>query len=99
MAGKAANDNSALPRWMTRAMLARDLCVSEDTVDALVAQGKLPKPVYLTPRLPRWDRHAVDEALGVARTMGDSQFADEVFNALTRAKRPKGQKAARGRNR
>ncbi|WP_175429669.1 helix-turn-helix transcriptional regulator [Azospirillum argentinense] len=91
--------SDALARWMTRSELAKELRVSEDTVRSLEAQGKLPPPVYLTPRLPRYDRLAVDAALGQVRNTDDAQFADKVFNAIASQKRPKGAKAPRGRHR
>lgn len=86
---------AAAPRWMTRQELAHDLRVSEDTIRALEAQGKLPKANYLTPRLPRYDRHAVDEALGLASKKDASSEWDGAFRATT--PNSKNQKAPRRR--
>ncbi|MGY0794117.1 helix-turn-helix transcriptional regulator [Azospirillum argentinense] len=83
-------------RWMTRKELTAELRVSVDTVRTLETQGKLPKPVYLTPRLPRYDRQAVEAALGVVQTDADARYADEVMERIARAaRRPKGGKRAR----
>lgn len=81
-----------IPRWITRSELARDLSVSVETVDALVAKGKLPKPVYLTPRLPRFDRMAVNAKLSGNRKLDASTLWDEAMNGKvtqTRSARPK----------
>lgn len=64
------------PRYLSASDLAEYLSISRSMVSALVESGRLPKPVYLTPRLARWDREAVDEAMGTAlksadRTLGD----------------------------
>ncbi len=82
------------PRWMTRRELAADLRVSVDTIRALEAQGKLPKPNYLTPRLPRYDRHAVDEALGLNSKKNASSEWDGAFSVPANSTH---QKAARRR--
>lgn len=84
-------------RWMTRKELAAELRVSVETVRTLEVQGKLPKPFYLTPRLPRYDRQAVEAALGVVQTDADARYADEVFSALEGKRRPKGGERAHRR--
>jgi predicted DNA-binding transcriptional regulator AlpA len=50
-------------RYLGRRDLAAYLSCSENKVDDMVRKGKLPEPVYLEPRMPRWDREAVDTAL------------------------------------
>lgn len=89
-----ANNNS---RWMTRRELADELRVSVDTVDSLVQRGKLPKPIYLTPRLPRFDRLEVDAKLGIARKMDQSAIWDEAMYGTAAKARPARPKTARGR--
>ena len=91
---KAANSNS---RWMTRQELAADLRVSVETVDALVAKGKLPKPIYLTPRLPRFDRAAVEAKLTGSRKMDATAMWDEAMNGTDTEARSARPKAARRR--
>lgn len=63
-------------RYLSPADLASYLSISRGMIEPLVKAGRLPEPVYLTPRLPRWDREAVDAALGknlksADRTLGD----------------------------
>lgn len=51
------------PRYLSRKDLAAYLSCSENKVDDMVRRGRLPKPVYLEPRMPRWDREKVDIAM------------------------------------
>lgn len=88
---------NAVSRWLTRRELADDLRVTVETVDSLVERGKLPRPVYLSPRLPRFDRHAVDAKLGVTRKLDASALWDEAINGTNAKARPARQEAARGR--
>ena len=50
-------------RYLNLSEVADYLSVSRTTVQQLTRSGTLPQPIYLTPRLPRWDRQAVDAAL------------------------------------
>lgn len=64
------------PRYLSASDLAAYLSISRTMVATLVESGRLPQPVYLTPKLPRWDREAVDEAMGKSlksadRTLGE----------------------------
>lgn len=59
------------PRYLSTTDLAAYLGVSRNMVDRLVKSGRLPQPVYLTKRLPRWDREAVDAALGKSLKSAD----------------------------
>lgn len=52
------------PKYLSAKDLAVYLSVSRTMVDRLVESGRLPQPIYLTPSLPRWDRDAVDAAMG-----------------------------------
>ncbi len=52
------------PRWLDRSALAAHLCVSPFSITRLVREGRIPAPSYhLGPKLPRWDRQAVDATL------------------------------------
>lgn len=50
-------------RYLDARGVAEYLSISRAMVDVLVRRGKLPRPIFLTPRLPRWDREAIDRAL------------------------------------
>lgn len=50
--------------WLTLPHAAEHLDVSVDALRRLVRQGKLPQPDRsLGPRMPRWDREALDKAM------------------------------------
>ncbi|MBP6818289.1 MAG: AlpA family phage regulatory protein [Ferrovibrio sp.] len=67
-------------RYLSLAGLAQYLACSRSTINNLVASGRLPQPVYLTPKLPRWDREKVDEAMGTS-----AKSRDPVMEALDEA--------------
>lgn len=67
------------PRYLSPKDMAAYLSVSRNMVDRLVDAGKLPKPVYLTPKLPRWDREKVDAAIG--RTAKSTDTTLEAIDA------------------
>jgi predicted DNA-binding transcriptional regulator AlpA len=54
------------PRYLSVKGVAIYLSVSRGTVLSLVESGRLPKPVYLTPKLPRWDRDEIDRRMSPA---------------------------------
>lgn len=51
------------PRYLSKRDLATYLSISENKVADMVRKRKLPDPIYLEPRMPRWDREAVDMAV------------------------------------
>ena len=52
-------------RWLDRDRTANHICVRVYQLRRLVKSGKIPTPSYhLGPRLPRWDRLALDAAMG-----------------------------------
>lgn len=68
-------------RYLDLQGVADYLSIGRTTVQQLVERNVLPKPIYLTPRLPRWDRHALDAA--VARNAGIAvQSADDPTEAV-----------------
>ncbi|MBS4046548.1 MAG: hypothetical protein KG075_09430 [Alphaproteobacteria bacterium] len=50
-------------RFLSRRGLAAYLSCSENKIRDMVRRGRLPAPVYLEPRMPRWDREAVDSVV------------------------------------
>lgn len=63
-------------RYLSADKLAEYLCISRSMVGALVKAGRLPEPVYLTSRLPRWDREKVDRAMGSAVKSDDKTLGN-----------------------
>ncbi len=51
------------PRYLTADQVCEYLSISRGTIDKLVREKRIPAPIMLTPRLPRWDRLAIDAAL------------------------------------
>lgn len=51
------------PRYLTADQVCDYLSVSRGTIDKLVREKRIPAPIMLTPRLPRWDRLAIDATL------------------------------------
>ncbi len=82
--------NDLEPRWLCAPDAARYISVSLSTFYRFTRQGSLPQPVYLSARLPRWDRLALDRMLA-----GDSENsiqsrsadADTAFKEAARALR------------
>lgn len=61
---KDENPSSEIrPRYLSLKAAAQYLTISPQTLLRLVAAGKLPAPKYLSPKLPRWDRDAIDAAM------------------------------------
>lgn len=52
------------PSYVSRATLARELDVSESTIDEMVRRGVLPKPVKLSSGCVRWRWADIEAALG-----------------------------------
>lgn len=73
------------PLWMDMATLCTNICASERTVDAWVAQGFLPPPRKVGGKL-MWKWSEVDDYLsnGGANRSPDAK-ADEIRNGTRRA--------------
>ena len=59
-------------RYVDATGVAKHISISRSMVDILVKRGILPAPIELTPRLKRWDLHAVDKALAQNPTLAPS---------------------------
>lgn len=79
-------------RYLSAADLAAYIGASRNMIAALVSKGRLPKPIYLTPRMPRWDREAVDAMLGKC-----AKSADPIMDALDAAYQKRRQAHPQGR--
>jgi predicted DNA-binding transcriptional regulator AlpA len=51
------------PRLISREAAAAYVCVSPNTFDAMVREGKMPRPRILTDRRRAWDRCELDNAI------------------------------------
>jgi excisionase family DNA binding protein len=63
------------PRWMSAETAAAYLCVSTAQLRRLVDANRIPAPIYLSERTPRFDRAAIDNALtkgGNGRSIEDA---------------------------
>lgn len=60
------------PSYLSRASLARELDISESTVDEMVRRGILPQPARLSTGCIRWSWDAVQAALASLQTGGDT---------------------------
>lgn len=74
------------PRYLSATDLAQYIGASRNKITALVRQGRLPEPVYLTKRMPRWDREKVDAMLGKS-SKSDDPIMDAI-NAAEQKRRP-----------
>jgi excisionase family DNA binding protein len=67
-------------RWMSPEAAADYLDVRVDALRRLVKAGKLPAPDYrLGPRSPRFDREALDKAMGAGLPSRDPDQALEAY--------------------
>ncbi len=87
-------------RYLDLCGLAEYLSVSRTAVLQMVKVGRLPQPIRLSPRLPRWDRLAVDAALasaGEAGVQSHDEIVRRVADGLAAQGRPTRSQAARRR--
>ena len=60
----------SMTKLMSRKTVCETLDITQRMLSRLVANGTLPKPTYLGPHSPRWDRGTIDlhlERLGRTR--------------------------------
>lgn len=73
--------------YLSRASLARELDISESTVDEMVRRGVLPQPVRLSSGCVRWAWHAVEAALASLDETGNADpFMMGAANAAKTAR-------------
>jgi predicted DNA-binding transcriptional regulator AlpA len=78
-------------RWITRAEAAKYVGLSVVAFSRRVAAGDLPAPSdALGPRCLRWDRLALDSAMGggIASPVGASTLAAAIIEEARRPNRP-----------
>lgn len=64
------------PSYLSRATLARELDVSESTVDEMVRRGVLPKPLRLSSGCVRWCWQEVQVALVSLKVGAETSVSD-----------------------
>lgn len=77
--------------YLSKASLARELDISESTVDEMVRRAVLPKPVKLSAGCVRWSWTAVEQALA---TLGGSadDGADPFMKGARNATKAEGRR-------
>ena len=76
-ARSTALPEGTLPRGLSRRQAAAYVGVSPTTFDAMVADGRMPKPKHIGARRV-WDRRRVDEAFD--ELPGDDYHGDDVWD-------------------
>lgn len=83
---------STAPRYLDLNGVASYLSVSRTTVQRLVERKALPDPVYLSPKLPRWDAREIDEAIArkvpkrAPSRVDFDQITEEAVNAIAQGR-------------
>ena len=75
-------------RWLSPEAAAAYLDVRVDALPRLVRAGRVPAPDYaLGPRSPRYDREALDRAMGAGAASNDPDQLLEAYRAKKAAER------------
>lgn len=81
MTRQAALPATLPPRLISREAAAAYACVSPNTFDAMVKDGKMPKPRLLTDRRRAWDVRDLDTAIDhLPRDGEDTSSADDGWD-------------------
>jgi predicted DNA-binding transcriptional regulator AlpA len=85
---------SDTPSYLSRKSLARELDVSESTVDEMVRRGVLPRPLRLSSGCIRWNWACVREALAsleqTAENCATDPYLAGAMNAAKEAQASRG---------
>lgn len=68
----------AEPRYLNARDTAHYLSIGVSTLHQLVNAGRLPKPIVLTPRVKRWDKVAIDQAIAAGRVPDPHEDMDRI---------------------
>lgn len=83
------------PSYVCRATLARELDLSESTVDEMVRRGVLPRPLHLSAGCVRWCWKDVENALAALGGPAETRPADPyVAGASNVTKIPEARRGA-----
>jgi predicted DNA-binding transcriptional regulator AlpA len=73
------------PRLITREAAAAYVCVSPNTFDEMVSDGRMPRPRVLGQRRHAWDVRELDAAIDRLPVQGDDAAADETWEDVDAA--------------
>ena len=76
---------SLAPRLIGRAAGAAYVCVSPNTFDEMVKDGRMPRPKLLGNRRRAWDLRALDLAIDRLPVEGDDAGIDETWSDVDAA--------------
>jgi predicted DNA-binding transcriptional regulator AlpA len=73
------------PRLVAREAAASYVCVSPNTFDEMVRDGRMPRPKRLGPHRIAWDVRALDAAVDRLPTEGDNGTVDGTWEDIDAA--------------
>ena len=73
------------PRLVSREAAAAYICVSPNTFDEMVKDGRMPRPRVLGGKRRAWDVRALDAAIDRLPVQGDDAAADETWGDVDAA--------------
>jgi predicted DNA-binding transcriptional regulator AlpA len=73
------------PRLISREAAAAYDCVSPNTFDDMVGDGRMPRPRVLSPKRRAWDVRALDAAIDRLPVQGDDPGTDETWGDVDAA--------------
>jgi predicted DNA-binding transcriptional regulator AlpA len=74
-----------VPRLVAREAAASYVCVSPNTFDEMVRDGRMPRPKRLSPHRIAWDVRALDTAVDRLPTEGDDGTIDGTWEDIDAA--------------
>jgi predicted DNA-binding transcriptional regulator AlpA len=76
---------SLAPRLVSREAAAAYVCVSPNTFDEMVRDGRMPRPRLLGERRRAWDVRALDDAVDQLPLVGEDSSIDESWSDVDAA--------------
>ena len=73
------------PRLISREAAAAYVCVSPNTFDEMVSDGRMPRPRVLGRKRRAWDVRALDAAVDRLPVQGDDAGTDETWGDVDAA--------------
>jgi predicted DNA-binding transcriptional regulator AlpA len=73
------------PRLISREAAAAYVCVSPNTFDEMVADGRMPRPRSLGDKRRAWDVRALDAAIDRLPVQGDDAGTDQTWGDIDAA--------------
>jgi predicted DNA-binding transcriptional regulator AlpA len=73
------------PRLVSREAAAAYVCVSPNTFDEMVSDGRMPRPRVLGPKRRAWDVRALDAAIDRLPVQDDDPRTDETWGDVDAA--------------